>query len=52
VTADVILPCLNEDTAVDAVAVARQAPWSRFAARVRDPSTAASQAGSVLGETS
>jgi glycosyltransferase A (GT-A) superfamily protein (DUF2064 family) len=51
------LPSLRDvDTAADAVAVARQAPQSRFAARVRELATVLSPvgsatAGSVLGET-
>jgi glycosyltransferase A (GT-A) superfamily protein (DUF2064 family) len=52
------LPLLRDvDTAADAVAVARQAPWSRFAARVRelapvlDPAAAAGhQAGRAVRE--
>jgi hypothetical protein len=46
------LPRLRDvDTAADAVAVARQAPRSRFAARARELATVLSGAGSVLGET-
>jgi uncharacterized protein len=51
------LPSLRDvDTAADAVAVARQAPQSRFAARARELATVLSPvgsatAGSVLGET-
>jgi uncharacterized protein len=46
------LPRLRDvDTAADAVAVARQAPRSRFAARARELAAVLSQADSVLGET-
>jgi glycosyltransferase A (GT-A) superfamily protein (DUF2064 family) len=46
------LPQLRDvDAAADAVAVARQAPRSRFAARARELATVLSQAGSVLVET-
>jgi glycosyltransferase A (GT-A) superfamily protein (DUF2064 family) len=42
------LPQLRDvDTAADAVAVARQAPQSRFAARARELATVLSQVGSV-----
>jgi len=49
-------PLRDVDTAADAVAVARQAPQSRFAARARELATVLSPvnsatAGSVLGET-
>jgi uncharacterized protein len=51
------LPLLRDvDTAADAVAVARQAPWSRFAARVRelapvlDPAAAGHRAGRAVRE--
>jgi hypothetical protein len=45
------LPQLRDvDTAADAVAVARQAPRSRFAARVREFATALSPAGSATGQ--
>ena len=51
------LPLLRDvDTAADAVSVARQAPWSRFAARVRelapvlDPAAAGHQAGRTVRE--
>jgi glycosyltransferase A (GT-A) superfamily protein (DUF2064 family) len=51
------LPLLRDvDTAADAVSVARQAPWSRFAARVRelapvlDPAAAGHQAGRAVRE--
>ncbi len=46
------LPRLRDvDTAADAVAVARQAPQSRFAARAREFAAALSEAGHVLEET-
>ncbi len=46
------LPQLRDaDTAADALAVARQAPRSRFAARVRELAAVLSGAESVLGET-
>jgi glycosyltransferase A (GT-A) superfamily protein (DUF2064 family) len=46
------LPRLRDvDTAADAVAVARQAPRSRFAARAREFTAVLSGAGDVLGET-
>jgi uncharacterized protein len=46
------LPQLRDvDTAADAVAVARQAPLSRFAARAWELATVLSQAESALGET-
>ncbi|HWG11660.1 MAG TPA: DUF2064 domain-containing protein [Streptosporangiaceae bacterium] len=46
------LPRLRDvDTAADAVAVARQAPRSRFAARAREFAAALSQAGNVLEDT-
>jgi uncharacterized protein len=52
------LPQLRDvDTAADAVAVARQAPWSRFAARARELAAVLSTAGagtpgeSILGTT-
>jgi hypothetical protein len=44
-------PLRDVDTAADAVAVARQAPRSRFAARARDLAGVLSGAGRVLGET-
>ncbi len=51
------LPLLRDvDTAADAVAVARQAPWSRFAAQVRelapvlDPAAAGHRAGHAVRE--
>ena len=47
------LPQLRDvDTAADALAVARQAPQSRFAARARELATALSRAEHVLEETS
>ena len=46
------LPRLRDvDTAADAVAVARQAPRSRFAARARELAAVLSGAGDVLGKT-
>jgi glycosyltransferase A (GT-A) superfamily protein (DUF2064 family) len=46
------LPQLRDvDTATDAVAVALQAPRSRFAARARELATVLGQAGTALGET-
>jgi hypothetical protein len=46
------LPRLRDvDTAADAVAVAHQAPQSRFAARARDFAAVLNEAGRVLGET-
>jgi hypothetical protein len=46
------LPQLRDvDTAADAVAVARQAPQGRFAARVRELAAVLSQADDVLQET-
>jgi glycosyltransferase A (GT-A) superfamily protein (DUF2064 family) len=46
------LPQLRDvDTAADAVAVARQAPRSRFAARARELALVLSGTGRVLGET-
>jgi glycosyltransferase A (GT-A) superfamily protein (DUF2064 family) len=46
------LPRLRDvDTAADAVAVARQAPRSRFAARARELAAVLSEADSILGET-
>jgi hypothetical protein len=46
------LPQLRDvDTAADAVAVARQAPQSRFAAQARELATVLSRAGSVTGES-
>ena len=46
------LPRLRDvDTAADAMAVARQAPRSRFAARARELAAVLSGAGRVLGET-
>jgi glycosyltransferase A (GT-A) superfamily protein (DUF2064 family) len=46
------LPCLRDvDTAADAVAVARQAPGSRFAARARALSAVLSAGGQALGDT-
>jgi uncharacterized protein len=46
------LPQLRDvDTAADALAVARQAPRTRFAARARALATVLSQADDVLGET-
>jgi hypothetical protein len=46
------LPQLRDvDTAADAVAVARQAPRSRFAARARQLASVLSPVGSLLGET-
>jgi glycosyltransferase A (GT-A) superfamily protein (DUF2064 family) len=46
------LPRLRDvDTAADAVAVARQAPRSRFAARAREFAAALSQADNVLEDT-
>ena len=46
------LPRLRDvDTAADAVAVARQAPRSRFAARARELAAVLSRAGSILRET-
>jgi glycosyltransferase A (GT-A) superfamily protein (DUF2064 family) len=46
------LPQLRDvDTAADAVAVARQAPRSRFAARARELATVLSRDGSITGES-
>jgi hypothetical protein len=46
------LPRLRDvDTAADAMAVARQAPRSRFAARARELATILGRAGRTLGET-
>jgi hypothetical protein len=46
------LPRLRDvDTAADAVAVARQAPWSRFAARARALAAVLSEPDSMLGKT-
>jgi uncharacterized protein len=46
------LPRLRDvDTAADAIAVAGQAPHSRFAARAREFAGVLSEAGRVLGET-
>jgi glycosyltransferase A (GT-A) superfamily protein (DUF2064 family) len=46
------LPCLRDvDTAADAVAVARQAPRSRFAARARAVSAVLNAGGQARGET-
>ena len=46
------LPRLRDvDTAADAMAVARQAPRSRFAARARELATVLGRAGRALGET-
>lgn len=46
------LPRLRDvDTAADAVAVARQAPWSRFAARARVLAAVLSEPDSMLGKT-
>jgi len=47
------LPQLRDvDTAADAVAVARQAPWSRFAAQARELAAVLSPAGAgILGES-
>jgi hypothetical protein len=46
------LPQLRDvDTAADAVAVACQAPRSRFAARARELAPVLSQADGVLGKT-
>jgi hypothetical protein len=46
------LPQLRDvDTAADALAVARQAPGSRFAARTRELAAVLSEADSGLGET-
>jgi glycosyltransferase A (GT-A) superfamily protein (DUF2064 family) len=46
------LPRLRDvDTAADAVAVALEAPHSRFAARARELATVLGQAGSMLRET-
>lgn len=46
------LPRLRDvDTAADAVAVAQQAPQSRFAARARDFAAVLNEAGNLLGET-
>jgi glycosyltransferase A (GT-A) superfamily protein (DUF2064 family) len=46
------LPALRDvDTAADAVAVARQAPRSRFAARAREFTAVLSETGRVLEET-
>jgi uncharacterized protein len=46
------LPRLRDvDTAADAIAVARQAPRSRFAVRAREFAAVLSEAGRVLGET-
>ena len=45
------LPCLRDvDTAADALAVARQAPRSRFAAQARELAAILSGAGRPLGE--
>jgi hypothetical protein len=46
------LPQLRDvDTAADALAVARQAPRSRFAARARELATVLSRGGSITGES-
>jgi len=46
------LPQLRDvDTAADALAVAREAPQSRFAARARELATALSRADHILEET-
>jgi uncharacterized protein len=44
-------PCTHEQAAADAVAVARQAPRSRFAARARELAAVLGQAGTLPGET-